>query len=337
MHRLIFWGIIILILVIIGAIIDQLVWRSLRLFLQRNTAMTVRLTMLTITTVTLIGSSLYGHYVTRLALQHNEVTVTSGRLPEGFHGFRIVHLSDFHIDSFNAAEGEQFITHLAHEIKAQEPDIVVFTGDLVTLRSVQAAPWKKMLGLIREEAGVPVYSILGNHDYADYTHMDAEHRRKDRDSLCQIVKEAGWTVLNNETVKLRRGNDSVLLVGVENIGEPPFSTYGDLQQAMASVGGRQGADSTYTVLLSHNPSHWRREVLPDTHIDLMLAGHTHAMQFRVFGWSPSKFSYPEYSGLYTEDSQNLYVNTGLGCTGPRIRIGVKPEMTTITLCNDDGR
>lgn len=334
MHRLIFWGIVILIVVLIGVIIDQLFWRTIRLLMNRELAMRIRLVMLTVTIVTIVGGCLYGHYITRLRLDVNEIAITSDRLPASFDGFRIAQISDFHIDSFDPDTEAGFISHLADEIKAAHPDIVVFTGDLVTLRSAQVLPWKSMLHHIAGHAGAPVYAILGNHDYADYSNLERHLRSRDRDSLCMIVKECGWTLLNNEMVTLHHGTDSIYLVGVENIGEPPFSTYGDLAGAMVSAGGIQAADSTYTILLSHNPTHWRREVLPSTSIDLMLAGHTHAMQFRVLGWSPSKYAYPEYSGLYTEGQQHLYVNTGLGCTGPRVRIGVRPELSVIELkCN----
>ena len=135
----------------------------------------------------------------------------------------------------------------------------------------------------------------------------------------------GWKLLNNEHVILHQGNDSIALIGVENEGEPPFSQHGDLTKAM------QGTEGMFQLLLSHNPTHWRREVLPQSPIDLMLAGHTHAMQMALGHHSPSSFVYPEWSGMYSEEGRNLYVNVGLGFVGLPFRFGAWPEITVITL------
>ena len=201
---------------------------------------------------------------------------------------------------------------------------------------------------------VPVYSILGNHDYADYVRgFDQQRRNTDIDSLILIQEEAGWHMLKNNCVTLSSplndlASQYIALIGVENIGEPPFSTYGDLDRAMTPIGGIHAADSLFSVLLTHNPTHWRKEVLPRTHIDLSLAGHTHATQLRIGSWSPAKWKYDEWMGLYDAshrsdapslpypeyqegNPQYLYVNTGIGCVGPRVRIGVPPEISVLVL------
>ena len=142
-----------------------------------------------------------------------------------------------------------------------------------------------------------------------------------------MAKEAqmGWQLLNNTHVILHQNNDSIALIGVENSGNPPFPNYSDLKNAM------EGTDGMFKILLSHDPSHWRREVLPDTDIQLTLSGHTHAMQTEILGFSPSRFIYPEYSGLYQEGEQYLYVNIGLGYLMFPMRLGAWPEITLFTL------
>jgi len=331
LQRLIFWGVIILILFIVGLIIDQFYYRIIRLFLEKHTAQMVRLYTFIGVMVLIIGGYLMGHYVTRLQVEVTEATIRSSKLPKSFDGYRIAQISDFHIGSFLDERGKAFVPVLIDEIIAQKPDMIVFTGDLVSLRAAEALPFRKELKRLAS-AGIPVYSIMGNHDYADYMrHYDDQRRKQDVDSLMLLQREAGWIMLNNRCQTICRGNDSIAIVGVENIGEPPFSVYGDLAAAMDSIGGLHGADGLFTVLLSHNPTHWRSEVLPKTDIDLTLSGHTHDMQFRILGWSPSGWKYHEHSGLYSEGKRYLYVNTGVGCVGPALRVGVRPEVTLLTL------
>lgn len=336
MHRLFFWGIIILVIVLISLIIDQCFYRMIRLFLTKHTAQIVRLGAFLTFVMTLVTSYLIGHNVTRLDVEVKRAEIASDKLPISFDGFKIAQISDFHINSFDPKQDTEFFTKLIGAIKGEQPDIIVFTGDLVTIRSAEAYPFRNELSRISDETGVPIYSILGNHDYADYMrNFDDQRRHQDVDSLITIQQEAGWTMLNNSATYIRNNSDSIVLVGVENIGEPPFSVYGDLEKALEPIGGLHEADSTFTVLLSHNPTHWRGQVLPNTQIDLTLSGHTHAMQFKIGNWSPSKWKYPEWMGLYQEGEQYLYVNTGLGCVGPAVRIGVKPEVTILTLRKKD--
>lgn len=331
MQRLIFWGVLLLIVVIIGLIVDQLYYRIIRLFLEKHTAQVIRLYTFLAVLVLLVGGYLMGHYVTRLQVNVTQATITSAKVPASFDGYRIAQISDFHIGSFIDERGRKFVPELVDAILAEKPDMIVFTGDLVSMRSAEAVPFRQELARLAS-AGIPVFSIMGNHDYADYMRAFDDQRRKlDVDSLMTLQTQAGWQMLNNSTVVLHRGNDSIALVGVENIGEPPFSVYGNLSAAMQPIGGLSGADQIFTVLLSHNPTHWRSEVLPDTDIDLTLSGHTHDMQFRLLGWSPSGLKYDEHSGLYQEGHQYLYVNTGVGCVGPALRVGVKPEVTILTL------
>ena len=135
----------------------------------------------------------------------------------------------------------------------------------------------------------------------------------------------GWQLLLNENRLIVRGNDSIAIIGVENDGKPPFPAMGDLPRATS------GTDRLFKLLLSHDPSHWRRKVLPDTDIQLTLSGHTHAMQFRLGGFSPSAWIYPEWGGLYTENGRGLYVNMGIGSVMIPYRFGAWPEISVITL------
>lgn len=334
--RLVFWMLVVLgfvlVFAVLFALLDFLLWLGLRAFLSPRALRTIFCVVDAGLLLWLVGAVLVGHYHTRLQVEVARVEVRSPRLPHSFDGLRVAHISDFHIDSFDTISDRPFMDKLADILRSERPDLICFTGDLVTIASPEARPWRDALARLAAQEDVPVFAILGNHDYADYVReADESWRTADRDHLRRMLTAAGWQLLDNRSTLLRRGGDSIAIVGVGNIGEPPFATYGNLDTAMQDVGGRAVADSMFTLLLSHNPVHWRTEIVPQTHIDLTLSGHTHAMQLRLFGWSPSAFRYPEWAGLYREGDQYLYVNTGLGCTGPRVRIGVPPEVTILTL------
>lgn len=331
--RYVFYGMIVLTLVLVVLLVGQVIYWSCRIFVCKHTAWLIHWSVLGIITLVLAVASIWGHYITRYQLDIHQIEIASERVPQAFDGYRIAHISDMHLDWFSDEKGHAFLTQLAAEIEAQHPDIIVFTGDIVTTQSAEAEPFRQELSRIASIA--PTYSVLGNHDYADYTRMTPREKYADVQNLCSIQRGAGWHMLNNESIIItkeqnnERTKEHLLLVGVENIGEPPFSTYGNLKKAM------DGTEGGFTILLSHNPTHWNREVLPDTDIDLMLAGHTHAVQFQVGSWSPSEWKYKEWSGLYRNNDKGhpryLYVNTGLGGVGPRVRIGVAPELTIIEL------
>jgi len=319
------------ILILICVVIDQLFVRLLRLFMSHQLANIIRFSLIAFWTVLIVGGISWGHWYTRLKVEVREADILSERVPKEFDGLRIAHISDFHIGSMDSDAGRELLENIVNTLIAQEPDLICFSGDMVTLRAAEAFPFRAQLTRLAN-SGIPAYAILGNHDYADYNwNWSQERRNADIDSLRTFLGECGWQMLDNKTTTLYRDSAFINIVGVGNIGEPPFTTYGNLSKAMEEVGGIGAADSTFTVLLSHNPIHWRTEVLPDTHIDLMLAGHTHAWQFRVFGYTPAVKKYPECDGLYHEGQRYLNVNTGLGCTGPTVRIGVKPEITILTI------
>ena len=254
--------------------------------------------------------------------QVKEVTIESEDIPQGFDGYRIVQLADIHAGSWG--ENTQPMQKAVDIINHLQPDLIVFTGDLVNNLASELNPFIPVFSQLIAKHGV--YSVLGNHDYSTYIKWDTPQQREAQlDSLKTKQAQMGWTLLNNQHVKLYHQNDSIAIIGVENSGRPPFPDHAHLSEAMT------GTEGMFQILLSHDPSHWRREVLPKTDIQLMLSGHTHAMQTKIFGFSPAQFVYPENDGLYQEGKQMLYVNIGLGHLLYPIRLGAWPEITLLTL------
>lgn len=271
-----------------------------------------------------LGYLLFGAIMGKEFFQVENVTIQSEHIPEGFKGYRIIHLSDIHIGSW--AGNPKAIQKAVDIINKQKADLIVFTGDLVNNLATELDEFIPILSKLEAKDGI--YSVLGNHDYSLYIPWEnKEDQQTNLDSLKSKEALMGWELLNNRHVKLYHQGDSIALIGVENSGRPPFPDYADLNQAM------EGTNGMFKILLSHDPSHWRRKVLPETDIHLMLSGHTHAMQTKILGISPSQFIYPEYEGLYKEKKQMLYVNIGLGYLMFPMRLGAWPEITLITLSN----
>jgi predicted MPP superfamily phosphohydrolase len=222
-------------------------------------------------------------------------------------------------------------------INSQKCDAIVFTGDLVNYQARETDGYRRNLSKLQAPDGV--FAIMGNHDYSMYIKtLTPEMVRADIAELQRRERSYGWQLLLNENRVLHRGNDSIAIIGVENDGEFPFPSLGDLPKACKGLQGvmrnknaKTPAGHTFSILLTHDPTHWRRNVLPETRIDLSLAGHTHAGQFKVFGWSPVALRYKEWSGIYTECSQVLNVNEGIGGVMFPFRFGAWPELTVITL------
>lgn len=264
----------------------------------------------------------YGAVWGKENFQVKEVTFCSPALPAAFDGYRILQISDLHIGSWkgNPAPLEEAVGLC----NRQQPDVVLFTGDLVNSRADELPEFMPILSRLTAKDGV--YSVLGNHDYGQYVRWNTEAESEaNLDSLKQRERQMGWELLLNEHRTLYRDNDSIALVGVENNGRPPFPQRARLAEAL------QGTAGMFKVLMSHDPTHWRMEVLPDTDIHLTLAGHTHDMQISLFGWSVSQWIYPEHNGLYLQDGRGLHVNIGLGFVLFPMRLGAWPEITVITL------
>ena len=254
--------------------------------------------------------------------QVKEVTFESADLPEAFNGYKIVQFSDLHIGTI--AKYPKQVQRLVDIINQQKGDLIVFTGDLVNHRASELNGVEHILGQLRAPDGV--YSVLGNHDYSPYFKWKSPREQAaNLKELKQRQAQMGWTLLNNANTLIQRKDTCIALVGVENQGLPPFPEKGDLPKAI------KGTEGLFKVLLSHDPTHWRREVLPDTDIQLTLSGHTHAMQFILFGFTPASWFFKENRGMYYENDRALYVNIGVGEVMLPFRFGAWPEITVITL------
>ncbi len=269
---------------------------------------------------------LQGTFFTPYKVAVTEVPVSFKSLPQAFDGYRIVHISDAHLGTFGS--DTTFVASCVNTINGLHPDAVCFTGDLVSMTAEEAKPFVSVLSRIKAKDGV--FTILGNHDYAHYMPMlNDQQKEADLNELCELQRSMGWRLLDNESAIVRRGNDSIAIVGTANYGDPPFPVFGDYGKAT------QGLDGVFKVHMQHNPYMWRSALVGKADAPLTLSGHTHAMQFVLHlagtRMSPSSWRYSEWGGLYMEGSQALYVNTGLGMVGPPFRIGVPPEITVITL------
>ncbi|RAJ02409.1 hypothetical protein LX64_03422 [Chitinophaga skermanii] len=270
---------------------------------------------------------LYGISRGKYNYRVHKVTLEFDHLPDAFDGFKITQLSDVHAGSFDNAKAVKKGIALAN---AQHSDIIVFTGDMVNNVATEMEPWVDVFAELKAPMGK--YSILGNHDYGDYVHWkSADAKAANLLKLEEIHAATGFKLLKNDGLMLEKGEEKIALLGVENWGQRGFAQYGDLQLAQSSVDPH-----SFKILLSHDPSHWHGEVIPGEHnIQLMLAGHTHGMQFGIemFGWkwSPSKYIYPQWAGIYENNQQFLYVNRGFGFLGFPGRVGIMPEISVITL------
>ncbi len=255
----------------------------------------------------------------------------SADLPAAFDGYRIVQVSDLHLTSFRGRAED--LRHIVRLIGEQQPDMVVFTGDLVSTDVSEMDGFDSILSQLHAPDGV--YSIMGNHDYLTYArYLSPGEQATHRTELMQRQRDMGWDLLLNEHRIIRRGADSIAVVGVENDGKPPFPERGDLKKALSPLPG-YGQDGSgkhmFKLLLSHDPSHWRSKILPETDIQLTLSGHTHGMQFILFGWSPAPIFYPEWKHMYSENGRGLYVSLGAGEALIPFRFGAWPEINVITL------
>lgn len=278
---------------------------------------------------------LYGYFFGRRQFQVDQQSIYFKDLPEQFDGYRILHFSDLHIGTYGDGH-QRDVESITDLINSQHCDMVVFTGDLVNYESSELKGYTKWLKKIRAKDGV--YSVLGNHDYDMYLPFNsAEEKKADMAKIRQYERQYGWHLLLNDNHVIRRGNDSIAVIGSENDGLPPWPARGDLHKASRRLTGIERSDTastdrhTFSVLLTHDPTHWRRNVIPDTRIDLTLSGHTHAGQFKIMGWSPVSHKYSEWSGVYTEGTQVINVTDGIGQIMLPFRFGAWPEIDIITL------
>lgn len=269
----------------------------------------------------------WGAIVNRTSYKINEVELVFDGLPEAFDGYKIVQFSDFHVGTYGSDTA--YVSKVVDVMNGIGADAIFFTGDIVNRRTCELEPFIEPLSRLKAPDGV--YSILGNHDYGDYSDWKTPgDKAANMEEMYRDQARMGWKLLRNETAYIYSDSDSIAVIGVENWGDPPFSVYGDLKKSYSTLG-----DSTFKILLTHNPAHWVSEISDNdsVNVPLSLSGHTHAMQMQVGDWSPAKYRYPTWGGLYKDKKKNhsLYVNIGLGTVAIPSRIGATPEITVFTL------
>jgi uncharacterized protein len=282
---------------------------------------------ITFTVIPAIGF-LYGIVKGAYKYRVHNVKVPSSKIPEEFNGFRIVQLSDIHVGSFmeNSHLNDAFDI-----VMKQNADLILFTGDLVNNVAEETEGYADIFKRLKAPHGV--FSVLGNHDYGDYVEWEsAQHKKDNLDKLKTLQASFGWRLLMNEHVSIEKNGQKIALLGIENWGgSHRFPKYGKMDLAHKDTSGYP-----YKILMSHDPSHWDAQVQPEyPDVDLTLSGHTHGMQLGIeipgIKWSPAKWVYKNWAGLYKSGEQFLYVNRGLGFLGYPGRLGIWPEITVIEL------
>ena len=265
----------------------------------------------------------YGSFVGFDQITVREMTYESAELPESFDGYRIVQFSDAHVGTYIGGR-EHLLSAVVDTINAQSPDMVVFAGDLQNREPQEIRPFVDVLGGIKAKDGV--FSVIGNHDYADYIEATPDIKAENEKETRELERKMGWRLLVNEHEVVRRGADSIVIAGLDNDGDgKKFPQRGDVRKALEGV-----SDSAFVVMAEHDPTCWRRKILPESRAQLTLSGHTHAMQFMIGNWSPASFVYQARGGLLSEGTRALIVSTGIGGFIP-FRFGVPGEIVVITM------
>ena len=274
------------------------------------------------------ASLLYGMYRGKYNFRVLSYVLHFEDLPESFDGYKITQISDIHSGSFDNKAKIEYAVDLINE---QQSDVLLFTGDMVNNKASEMLPWKETFSRLKANDGK--YSVLGNHDYGDYVDWDSpEEKKQNLEDLKTIQKEIGFDLLLNESRFLEKSGERLALIGVENWGKGGFKKAGDLKKAAKNV-----QHNDFKILMSHDPSHWDEEVINDDyHYHLTLSGHTHGMQFGIeipgwIKWSPVKWRYKRWAGIYEELDQYINVNRGFGYLGYPGRVGIWPEITVIEL------
>jgi predicted MPP superfamily phosphohydrolase len=272
-------------------------------------------------------SFVYGITRGKYAYTVHKSTLTFPDLPEAFDGFRIVQISDVHAGSFDNITAVERGTEM---IQAQKGDIILFTGDLVNNVATEIEPYIHLFKVLNAPFGK--FSVLGNHDYATYIRWENEAASIENMARLERNHNAmGFKLMKNESLLLEKNGETMRLAGVENWGRGHFPKEGDLNKTFAET-----PDGEFTILMSHDPSHWQEHILDfEKHVHLTLSGHTHGMQMGIevpgIKWSPSKWIYPQWAGLYEKKGKRIYVNRGFGFLGFPGRVGILPEITVLEL------
>ena len=274
-----------------------------------------------------LASIIYGIYKGKYNYKVLKYTLHFEDLPQAFDGYKLTQISDIHSGSFDNVDKVKYAVDLINE---QKSDVILFTGDIVNNKAEELVPYKEVFNKLKAKDGM--FSVLGNHDYGDYVKWDSEAAKaKNLDDLKALQNRIGFDVLLNESRYLEKNGEKIALVGVENWGAG-FKKAGDLKRAASKI-----KKDDFKILMSHDPSHWEKEVVKDDyHYHLTLSGHTHGMQFGIeipgwFKWSPVKWRYKHWAGIYKEMGQYINVNRGFGYLAFPGRVGIWPEITVIEL------
>ncbi len=264
-----------------------------------------------------------------VTIRTTKYTYVSNDIPSSFDGYKIVHLSDLHLGTFKLYP--RALNNIIAKINAEKADLIAFTGDLVNYDSNEINDFRHELSKLKAKDGV--VSVMGNHDYLMYVDFQGDSANtKHIRYLQNEQKKAGWRLLLNENICIRRGDDSIYVIGSENDGEKPYPSRGNL-----SVATRGISKGNFCILLTHDPSQWRRKVLPQTDIQLTLSGHTHAGQIKIFGRSVSEIKYNEWNGIYYKGNRAILVSTGVGEALMPFRFGAWPNIEIVVLKKGNSR
>lgn len=252
-------------------------------------------------------------------LNIRQVTIEFDDLPKAFDGYRIAQFTDVHLGSMK----DELMLRAVTAIDDMRPDLIVFTGDIQNMGPDELPRFAQTLKRLKAKDGV--MSVLGNHDYSRYVNLPPDEALRNERMTRDFETSVGWQLLLNDNRIVRRGSDSIVIAGGENDGRPPFPAKADLKKAMRGIHAK-----SFVVMLQHDPSAWRRHILPLTNAQLTLSGHTHGGQISLFGLRPTELVGKEDDGLYVEGKRKLFVSTGLGGFVP-FRFYMNPEVVEITL------
>ena len=269
-----------------------------------------------------VGTFIYGltYGVSNIQVKHVDLYFKD--LPKSFDGYRIVHVSDLHLGTFNGWRSKILKAEM-DSIEKQKANLICFTGDLQNIRPEEV---EKMASVIRQPMKGTI-SVLGNHDYTEYIKGDAKEKAAEEARLIKAEEKIlKWTLLRNQNTEITSpAEESIYVCGTENDGRPPFPNYSNYRKAMQGIG-----PNSFVIMLQHDPSAWKRSILPKTTAQLTLSGHTHGGQMQIFGWRPTSIRQQEDYGLYEQNGRYLYITAGLGGLVP-FRLNMPNEIAVITL------
>lgn len=275
-----------------------------------------------------IASLTYGSVIAPDKIETTKTVIKCEALPDSFDNYTIVQISDIHLGS--RYDGTAFYQRVVDSINAINPDMVVFTGDMVNNFADETKGYKPIFEKIKARDGK--YAVLGNHDYGDYSEWkNKEEKAQNLKQIKTAIRLFGFRLLLNEHCYVKKGSDSIALIGVENYHNKAYKNYSNLTLATKGLQA-----NTFNLLLSHNPNHWENEILKSAvPVQLTLAGHTHAGQMGIkLGenvYSPVWFLYKLYQGKYEQNNKFLHVSRGLGYIGLPLILGLEPEISIIQL------